>query len=275
MREQKHKNSGYHRHSHGEGHLSIDYYAYMSGMRSWNPDFKIISAAVFLICVIAMDSMAVSALVLVTMAGLVVIKGQLGILRYLKLMLLPFIFILLSSIAIAFDFSLQSKGEYCIFLGFFYVSATRASLLETAGLVLKAFSSVSCLYLITLTTPMGEVVGFFGRIHCPKLLTELMYMIYRFIFILLDAQRRMAIAARSRLGYTDFKTSLFSFGRIFSNLLVISFKRANAYYDAMEARCYDGELNFLEEDKPVSAGLILAALLYGAALMVLWYTVGR
>ncbi|MCD2492439.1 cobalt ECF transporter T component CbiQ [Lacrimispora sp. NSJ-141] len=258
-------------HQHGEGHLSIDYYAYSSKMRPWNPSFKIVMSVFFLICVIAMDSMAVSAIVLFTMAALVMFKGKLGVSRYLNLMTLPFIFIALSSTAIAFDFSLVPKGEYCLQLGFFYISATRASLISTANLVLKAFSAVSCLYMMTLTTPMGEIVGFFRKIHVPKILVELMYMIYRFIFILLDAQRRMSVAARSRLGYCDRKTSWYSFGSIFSNLLIISLKRANAYYDAMESRCYDGDLRFLEDDKPLSPFLAAGAALFTAVLAGVWY----
>lgn len=258
-------------HRHGEGHLSIDYYAYTSGMRSWNPSFKILISLFFLICVVAMDSMAVSALVLFTMAFFVAGKGGLGIGRYLSLMMVPFIFIFLSSIAIAFDFSFGVKGEYILHLGFFYISATKSSLLSAAALVLKAFSAVSCLYMMTLTTPMGEIVAFFRKVHCPKILIELMYMIYRFIFILLDAQHRMAVAARSRMGYCDLRTSWYSFGSIFSNLLVISLKRANAYYDAMESRCYDGDLRFLEEEKPLSPVLAAGTAIYTVLIFAVWY----
>ena len=168
---------------HSHGSLSIDQYAYGSAMRSWNPSFKIITAAVFLVCVIAMDRLPVSLLVLFFMALTVMAGGRLSPLRYLRLMAVPLAFIILGSIAVAFDFSLSRGGDYCLFLGFFYISATGKSLLEAGSLIVKAFSAVSCLYLITLTTPMGEIVGFFRKLHVPKLLVELMYMIYRFIFI--------------------------------------------------------------------------------------------
>ena len=84
----------------------------------------------------------------------------------------------------------------------------------------------------------------------------------------------MAVAARSRLGYRSLKTSWYSFGSIFSNLLVVSMKRANAYYDAMESRCYDGDLKFLEEEKPLSPALAAGAVLYTAALFAVWYVTG-
>ena len=46
----------------------------------------------------------------------------------------------------------------------------------------------------------------------------------------------MKNSAKARQGYCDFKTSCYTFGSIASNMFIISLKKANAYYDAMEAR---------------------------------------
>ena len=96
-------------------------------------------------------------------------------------------------------------------------------------------------------------------------------MIYRYIFIMLDTQRKMKNSAESRLGYCDFKTSCLSFGGIASNLFIVSLKKANAYYDAMESRCYDGDLLFLEEEKPLTQKQVLWALMYLAILIVIYF----
>ena len=50
----------------------------------------------------------------------------------------------------------------------------------------------------------------------------------------------MQISAEARLGFCDFRTSCYSFGQIAANLFIVALKKANAYYDAMEARCYHG-----------------------------------
>ncbi len=70
---------------------------------------------------------------------------------------------------------------------------------------------------------------------------------------MIDTHSRMKNSAESRLGYCDFKTSCYSFGQVASNLLVVSLKRGNNYYNALEARCYDGDLRFLEEEKPLKS----------------------
>ena len=106
--------------------------------------------------------------------------------------------------------------------------------------------------------------------HVPKLVIELMNMIYRYIFILMDTQAKMKNSAESRLGYCDFKTAVYSFGHSMSNLFVVSMKRASQYYDAMEARCYDGDLLFLEAEKPLRREQVMAAGLVVLLLTAVW-----
>ena len=172
--------------------------------------------------------------------------------------------------AVAISFSKTAVGDYNLPLGFFYLYMTKESLWETVELIAKALGAVSAMYMLTLSTPTSEIIAVLRGIHMPKLLVELMNMIYRYIFILMDTQCRMKNAAVSRLGYCDFKTSCLSFGQIASNLLVVSLKKGNAYYHALEARCYDGELRFLEEEKTVSVMQTAGALLSVSLLLCIW-----
>ena len=137
-------------------------------------------------------------------------------------------------------------------------------------LMLKVFGAVSCMFLMTLSTPSHELFSVLHKIHCPSLFTELMHMIYRYIFILLEVQHNMQISAEARLGFCDFRTSCYSFGQIAANLFIVALKKANAYYDAMEARCYDGTLCFLEEKKKLPLPYIIASGTFFLFLVVLW-----
>ena len=165
-------------------------------------------------------------------------------------------------------------GVICVhvhFLNLFYIYWSKASLLKAGGLVFKALGAVSALYMMTLTTPLSEIIAVLRKAHIPKLIIELMNMIYRYIFIMIDTHSRMKNSAESRLGYCDFKTSCYSFGQVASNLLVVSLKRGNNYYNALEARCYDGDLRFLEEEKPLKAGQIAMAVIFIVVLMLIWF----
>ena len=144
-------------------------------------------------------------------------------------------------------------------------------MLKAGNLVLKALGAVSALYMMTLTTPLSEIIAVLRKAHVPKLIIELMNMIYRYIFIMIDTHSRMKNSAESRLGYCDFKTSCYSFRQVASNLLVVSLKRGNNYYNALEARCYNGDLQFLEEEKQVKAGQVVMAVIFIIILLLIWF----
>ena len=256
-------------HKHGEG-FSIDFYAYTSKIRHWNATFKVSFSVLTLILCIVLDNPYVSVVVIIAMAYLTIVKGELPVTEYLSILAIPIGFILLGTFTIAIDFSKQPMGQYNLYLGFCYVFTSQAKLKKVVFLILKVFAAISALQMMTLSTPSSEIIYVLRKAHVPKLIVELMSLIYRYIFILMDVYTKMKNSAESRQGYCDFKTSCYTFGSIASNMLVISLKKANAYYDAMEARCYDGDLIFLEEDKKVETIQIVAAAAFIIFLILLW-----
>ncbi|MBU3146250.1 cobalt ECF transporter T component CbiQ [Clostridium sp. CF012] len=256
-------------HKHGEG-FSIDFYAYSSKIRHWNATFKVSLSVLILILCIALENPYVSVVVIIAMAYLTIVRGELPVNEYLSILAIPIVFILLGTFTIAIDFSKQPMGQYNLYLGFCYVFTSQAKLKEVVFLILKVFAAISALQMMTLSTPSSEIIYVLRKAHVPKLIVELMNLIYRYIFILMDVYAKMKNSAESRLGYCDFKTSCYTFGSIASNMLVISLKKANTYYDAMEARCYDGDLIFLEEDKKVEIIQIASAVAFISSLILLW-----
>jgi cobalt/nickel transport system permease protein len=265
------KKHGHHGHSHGEGSFSIDYYAYASELRGLNPIFKVLFSVAVLILTICLNKPQISVFVILTMGFFTIVKGGVDFHDYWSLMTIPIVFMLMGSVAIAIGFSTQPMGQYHLNLHFFYLYATNNSIKQALSLILKAFGAVSAMFMLTLSTPSNEIIQALRRLHVPKLIIELMNMIYRYIFIMTDTQRKMKNSAESRLGYCDFKTSCLSFGGIASNLFIVSLKKANAYYDAMESRCYDGELRFLEEEKPVKNMHLAMAACYLIVMIGLYF----
>lgn len=261
-----------HPHKH-QGAESIDSYAFTSGMRNVNASFKVLFSVTLLVLCLVLDHIWVSVAVMVSMALLTICVGGLSIRRYLSLMSIPIAFIVMGSIAIAAGVSARPFGEFRLDLHLFYLYTDRPDILRAVRLGLKALGAVSAMYMLTLSTPASEIISVLGRARLPKLLIELMHMIYRFIFILMDVQSKMSTAARARLGYVDFRRSCYTFGNIAGNLLILSFRKAGIYYDALESRGYDGELKFLEEEKKVKAWQVTAAAGYILALIILAVTV--
>lgn len=84
---------------------------------------------------------------------------------------------------------------------------------------------MSALYMMSLATPVSELVLVLQRLHLPRLLVELMNLIYRYIFILIDVSEQMQIAAKARLGCHSFRQSCKSFAQIAGNLFLVSLKK--------------------------------------------------
>ena len=257
-------------HKHGGSILSVDYYAYASHMRSWNATFKVIFSMLCLLLCLILNNIYVSIAVILIMGYMTVVIGGLELDHYISMLLIPIVFLLFGSAAIAVGFSWNSVGQYNLnVFGWFYIYCSQASLWKASGLIFKALGAVSALYMMTLTTPLSELIVVLRKAHIPKVIIELMNMIYRYIFIMLDTHSRMKNSAEARLGYVDFKTSCYSFGQVASNLLIVSLKRGTDYYNALESRCYNGDLQFLEEEKPIRKNQVAGAAVVVALLILI------
>ena len=257
-------------HKHGGSVLSVDYYAYASHMRSWNATFKVIFSMLCLLLCLILNNIYVSIAVILIMGYMTVVIGGLELDHYISMLLIPIVFLLFGSAAIAVGFSWNPVGQYNLnVFGWFYIYCSQASLWKASGLIFKALGAVSALYMMTLTTPLSELIVVLRKAHIPKVIIELMNTIYRYIFIMLDTHSRMKNSAEARLGYVDFKTSCYSFGQVASNLLIVSLKRGTDYYNALESRCYNGDLQFLEEEKPIRKTQVAGAAVVVALLILI------
>ncbi len=265
------KNKKHHKikHKHGNG-SSIDYYAYSSKINYWNPSFKVFfSISTLLLCLI-LNNPYVSIFIIIAMCYLTVFKGKLPVSNYFSVLTIPLTFILLGTVTIGIDFAKEPIGQYNLFLGLGYAFTSLSKLKEMFFLILKVFAAISAMEMMALSTPSTEIISVLRKAHLPKLIIELMNLIYRYIFILMDVHSKMKNSAESRLGFRDFKTSCYTFGNIASNMLIVSLKKANTYYSAMESRCYEGDLMFLEEDKKLEIFHIVIATGFFLFLILIW-----
>ncbi len=246
-------------HKHGEKIFSIDMYAYNSKINSWNPALKVGLAVLMLLCCIIFDNLYVSALTILLCAFITVGLGKMPAREYITLLSVPVAFLVVGSIIIAFNLAEEERGLAGVWFPFGYVFVTEESISTVVHLWGKAFGGISAMFMMSLSTPSNEIFSVLRKVKVPSLVIELMNMIYRFVFVMIDTFVRMNNSAESRMGYADWHTALQTFGHITSNLLVISLKKGSNYYDAMESRCYDGDLLFWETEKKITAEQVLYA----------------
>lgn len=249
--------------------LTIDKLCYNSKLRYVNAGEKFAFTMFTLLLCVCSRSIVIACIVLTATGILTVYKGGIPLFRYVRFMTVPLAFLILSTLAIIFNISRTPLDLFAIPIGNWYLTGSKEAILYALQLILTALSSVSCLYFLSFNTPMPDILNVLGSLHCPKILMELMLLIYRFIFILLSVSSAITNSQHSRLGNKDYKTSLKSFSALASVLLVRSFKRANALYDAMESRCYDGTIRVLNETYPPDKRHILAIIIFEMLLLLL------
>ena len=261
-------------HQHGSS-FSIDLYAFHSKLKNINPEYKLICSLIVLILTIVFNNPYVSAYVLISMFFVSVVLGGMDFKEYFSILLTPLSFIILASIGIALGFSFKPFGEFYIKIGSLYIYTSKQQITDTLKLIIKVLSCVSVMQSLILSTMPYEIINALRNMHVPKLIVELMNLIYRFIFILIESYANMHNSALSRLGYHNLKASFISFGSIASNILVVSLKKANAYYTSMEARCFDGDLNFLQEEKKLNKKQLIIAVLYVLSMLIIWLVTSK
>lgn len=249
--------------------IAIDKLSYASKLRKKNGTVKFSYAMItLLICVISRASLA-AVVVLLVNAFLTINKGGVSCRKYARYMALPLIFLILSTLAVAVNLSTVPMDLFALKLGKHYLTGSRQGLFYALQLILTALSSVSCLYFLSMTTPMPDILNVLNRLHCPRLLGELMLLIYRYIFVLLDTAGHIRISQQSRLGNKNYVTAVKSFGALGAQLMLRAIVRSKALYNAMEARCYDGTIRVLSQEESPQKKDILYICLFECLLLMI------
>lgn len=253
---------------------SIDKLCYNSRLRYVNSDVKFWYTIITLLLCALSHSLLIACIVLAVNGILTVRAGGIPFFRYRHYLAVPLVFLFLSTLAIMFTLSKTPLDLFAIPLGDWYITSSRDTFWYSVQLILTALSCVSCLYFLSFNTPMTDILDTLRRLHCPRIIIELMLLIYRFIFVLMNIALEISTAQDSRLGNKDYRTSLHSFSSMVSVLLVRSLKQANALYDAMESRCYDGTIRVLCEHYAPEKKHILLIVVYEIILICLIYLKG-
>lgn len=248
--------------------ITVDKLCYNSKLRYVNAGEKFAYSILTLLLCIFGRSFLTAGITLLANGILTVKAGGLSLRRYVKLMMIPFAFLMLSTFAIIVNISKVPLDAYAVPVGSFFITGSWASLVFGCRLILTAQACVSCLYFLSLNTTMTDILGVLKRLHCPELIMELMLLIYRFIFILMETASKIMTAQRARLGNKNFRTSLRSFGKMGAGLFMQAFWRSRSLYDAMESRCYDGQIRVLQVQHPAKKKEIMAIVTFEFLLLI-------
>ncbi|HEX9016029.1 MAG TPA: cobalt ECF transporter T component CbiQ [Chloroflexota bacterium] len=155
-------------------------------------------------------------------------------------------------------------------VGPWWVGTTQSSVDLAARLVARALGGAAAMNFLALTTPLVDLMEVMRRLRVPPVLVDLMVVMYRFTFTLLDSLARMHTAQESRLGYASFQRGMVSAGLLAGGLFADACRRTARVQTALESRCYDVDLRVLPLTYRRDLTLLVAGTALVAAQLVVW-----
>lgn len=205
------------------------------------------------------------------LSGAILLLARVNIKTYAELFILPLWFAIVSVAGIILITGGNDVFWQWDLLPYFPLSITRESINRGMVVFCRVIGGMSALCFISLTTPMTDIFTAFRQCRVPAVVIELMMIIYRTIFILMDQIIQIYYAQIMRFGYSSYRESIHSFATLCGAAFIASWDAGDDLIRAMDARCYDGKFASLGENRPVEGipGLAVAVFLILSAAIVI------
>ncbi len=227
--------------------LQIDTLAYPNRLRRLPPEHKLIFAFTTLAISLATHPL-VQILITLWMSTWTVIYARIPAGVYFQLLMFTIVFCLISLPALMVNEvgipdlqSVKLDSWYGLTLGHFYIYISHSGSIQAWRILTRALASVSCLYFLMLTVPFTEILRTLRYLRFLVLLTDLLLLMYRFIFILLNTTSELWTAQNSRGGYRTVAISMKSLAILIGQLLQRTLQRYNQFSLGLEARGFVSE----------------------------------
>lgn len=234
---------------------------------------KMVFALSLLLFSLTVRDMTVSLITFTVMSALIIFGAKIPLSYYLKLLLLPGFFILSGTITILFSFTSKFTSISNIWwswkVGNWQIFISDDSIGTVINLITVVLGSISCLYFLTLTTPITVILSVMRKLKVPSLLVDLIELTYRFIFIFLDTALAIHQSQASRLGYGSLRKGIRSLGLLISSLFLGVLQRSGHLTMAMNARGYQENLSYIEDTYTYSSrNWLIAIVILGSLIFI-------
>lgn len=189
----------------------------------------------------------------------------------LKIFILRFsepVFIASVVILLKFLFSGQ-ETMFSIEMWGITITGHKDGLMDGLQIGSRILGAVSIVALLGFSTPFTEIMAGLSWLKIPKGLIEISLFAYRYIFVLFEDAMVIYNAQKNRLGYSNIKRGLSSFGTLAGSLTLKAFEHSQNTTTAMLQRGYDGNIPMLKH-KPFKLSEVAVSILLVFAMGLVW-----
>ena len=257
-------------------HIQMDALAYSSRMLNWAPLGKLLLVIVVLIANVMTDSVV---------TALAVLAIGLALMAYSTNMRIPFMLgvaigeaILILIVACGIISINGDTSQPCIWRADFLwldLYMTADSFNQAWLVMIRAVAGITVMMAFATSTPIPHLAQALRQIRIPDEICEIVVLIYRYAFLLLERMDTMWSAANSRLGFSGFKRSMKTIASIAVGIFTSSMNMADKAQVSLECRGYRGYFPIWNRPQKAGVGWVAAAVAVFALLYVLgMYTEG-
>jgi cobalt/nickel transport system permease protein len=223
----------------------LDALAYGNRLRALPPKQKLFFALVLLVIAMFVHPLIQLAIGLWMLVWTVIYAG-IPWRFYFSMVLGVMSFLLTSLLAIVWNFAavapVDALWNWPLWGGEIYLSMS--GIQQAIEIFARSLASTATLFFIILTVPFAELAVVLEQTPLPTILTELLLLCYRFIFLLAEVAQSIAIAQQSRGGYRTRRLAFSSVSLLIRQLLQRTALRYQQIALGIKARGFNQEFRF-------------------------------
>lgn len=154
-------------------------------------------------------------------------------------------------------------------LGGMKITGYKDGLLDGLAMAARIGGALSVVSILSFTTPFTHIISALSWLKVPKGIIETLMFAYRYIFMLSDEAIVIYCAQKNRLGYSNLRRGLSSFGMLAGSLTLKALEHSQMTASAMTQRGYDGSLPMMRH-RPFKTPEIFGSALFLMAVVFLW-----
>jgi cobalt/nickel transport system permease protein len=154
-------------------------------------------------------------------------------------------------------------------IGSYYIYISSQGIIQVLTILTRALAALSCLYFIMLTVPFAELLQALRKFGFPQLLTELLLLMYRFIFVLLNTASELWTAQQARFGYRTFNSGMKSLALLIGQLFQRTIQNYRQMSLSIESRGFNGEFRVWYPERYKSSKRYLIESILGCTLLII------
>ena len=219
--------------------MLLEQLSYSNRWRRVHPGAKVL----FSLCGIVAASLVVetrqSLLITALLVAVTILGARIPLNGYLKVIAAPVLFLLVSGTTLAVTIALNDVFP------FVSISFTDVQIQRSFYVCSRSLACLSSLLFLAFTTPLNDLISLMRRFHSPAILTDLMTLCFRTLFVFSEAIHDVATAQSARLGYSNNRNAMKSLGMLIAALILQVWQRSLLLHQSALSRGNDGPLYFL------------------------------